>query len=131
MHAVRQQLASTSIDAQAARTLAGGADRDVSEVRAELRAHTQVLNALRETQVEQGRVLDQHGVILANHGQTMVHHGRLLDQQSQTLDQQSQTLDQQSQTLDQQSQTLDQHTHSLDQHTHSLDRIIEILTADA
>jgi len=31
--------------------LAAGADRDVSEVRAELRAHTQALNALRETQV--------------------------------------------------------------------------------
>ncbi len=35
--------------------LAAGADRDVSEVRAELRAHTQGLNALRETQLEQGR----------------------------------------------------------------------------
>jgi hypothetical protein len=29
-------------------------DRDVSEVRAELRAHTQALNALRENQLEQG-----------------------------------------------------------------------------
>lgn len=34
--------------------LAGAADRDVSEFRAELRAHTSTLNALRETQVEQG-----------------------------------------------------------------------------
>jgi hypothetical protein len=41
-------------DVAAARVLAGGADRDVSEVRTELRAHTQVLNALRETQIEQG-----------------------------------------------------------------------------
>jgi hypothetical protein len=32
--------------------LAAGADRDVSEVRAELRAHTGVLNALRDTQRE-------------------------------------------------------------------------------
>lgn len=32
--------------------LAAGADRDVSEVRAELRAHTQGLNALRMTQLE-------------------------------------------------------------------------------
>ena len=32
--------------------LAAGADRDVSEVRAELRAHTGALNALRETQRE-------------------------------------------------------------------------------
>ena len=38
-----------------ARVLAAVADRDVSEIRAELRAHTQGLNALRETQLEQGR----------------------------------------------------------------------------
>jgi chromosome segregation ATPase len=45
------------VDASAARVLAAGADRDVTEVRAELRAHTQSLNALRETQVEQGNQL--------------------------------------------------------------------------
>ena len=44
-------------DAAAARVLAGGADRDVSEMRTELRAHTQVLSALRETQIEQGEKL--------------------------------------------------------------------------
>ncbi len=44
-------------DAGAARLLAAGADHDVSAVRAELRAHTQALNALRETQLEQGRAL--------------------------------------------------------------------------
>ncbi|KZB82895.1 hypothetical protein AVL48_37220 [Amycolatopsis regifaucium] len=32
--------------------LAAGADRDVAEVRAELRAHTGTLNALREDQVD-------------------------------------------------------------------------------
>ena len=42
-------------DAAAARVLAAGADHDVSEVRAELRAHLQALNALRETQLEQAR----------------------------------------------------------------------------
>jgi DNA-binding protein H-NS len=42
-------------DAAAARILAGGADRDVSEMRTELKAHTKLLNALRETQVEQGK----------------------------------------------------------------------------
>jgi outer membrane murein-binding lipoprotein Lpp len=46
-------------DAAAARVLAGGADREVSDVRTELRAHTQVLNALRETQIEQGRDLSR------------------------------------------------------------------------
>jgi len=42
-------------DAAAARVLAAGVDRDVSEVRAELRAHIQALNALRETQLEQAQ----------------------------------------------------------------------------
>ncbi|MGH3775120.1 MAG: hypothetical protein ACRDRR_05180 [Pseudonocardiaceae bacterium] len=49
---LREQVALTSSDADAARVLAAGADHDVSEVRAELRAHTQALNALRETQLE-------------------------------------------------------------------------------
>jgi chromosome segregation ATPase len=54
---LRAEIALVAADAQAARTLAAGADRDVSEVRAELRAHTRVLNALRETQAEQGRAI--------------------------------------------------------------------------
>ncbi|GEB53491.1 hypothetical protein [Streptomyces cacaoi] len=37
--------------------LAGAADRDASELRAALRAHNQTLNALRETQLEQGQRL--------------------------------------------------------------------------
>ncbi len=56
---LREQLALTISDAGAARMLAAGADHDVSEVRAELRAHTQALNALRETQLEQGRKIDE------------------------------------------------------------------------
>ena len=35
-----------------AEAAAAGADRDVAEYRSELRAHTRMLNALRETQVE-------------------------------------------------------------------------------
>jgi hypothetical protein len=42
-------------DAAASRVLAGGADRDVSAMQAQLRAHTLTLAALRETQVEQGK----------------------------------------------------------------------------
>jgi hypothetical protein len=52
-----EQGAVSAADSAAARVLASGADRDVSEVRAELRAHTQALNALRETQREQGDAL--------------------------------------------------------------------------
>ncbi|RSN32213.1 hypothetical protein DL990_20040 [Amycolatopsis sp. WAC 01416] len=46
------ELTERSTDAAAARVLAAGADRDVSEVRAELRAHTGTLNALRQDQVD-------------------------------------------------------------------------------
>jgi hypothetical protein len=60
MRAVRETAATARADAGAARVLASGADRDASEVRAELRAHTSALNALRETQVE------QHNEALAN-----------------------------------------------------------------
>jgi len=56
---LREELALAGSDASAARTLAAGADRDVSEVRAELRAHTQALNALRQTQLEQGQTLER------------------------------------------------------------------------
>ena len=49
---VEQQLQAVRQDAAAARVLAGAADRDVSEFRQALNAHTTTLNALRETQVE-------------------------------------------------------------------------------
>lgn len=39
-------------DIASARHLAGAADRDVSELAEQMRAHTRSLNALRETQVE-------------------------------------------------------------------------------
>lgn len=54
---LREQVALSTADAAAARVIAAGADRDVAEVRAELRAHTQVLNALRETQLDHGDVI--------------------------------------------------------------------------
>ncbi len=56
---LREEVALASSDAAAARVLAAGADHDVSEVRAELRAHTQGLNALRETQLEHGHKIDE------------------------------------------------------------------------
>lgn len=49
---VERQLVEVRQDAAAARVLAGAADRDVSEFRQILNAHTSVLNALRQTQVE-------------------------------------------------------------------------------
>lgn len=82
---LREQAALTSSDAAAARTLAAGADHDVSEVRAELRAHTQSLNALRETQLEQGRLLAEHGRALDDHGQALAGHGQALAGHGQAL----------------------------------------------
>jgi chromosome segregation ATPase len=52
--ALETQIRLVRADAAAARMLAGGADRDVSAMAAKLDAHTRVLNALRETQLEQG-----------------------------------------------------------------------------
>jgi hypothetical protein len=49
---LRADLDGTARDAQAARLLAAGADHDVSEVRAELRAHTRAISALHDDQVE-------------------------------------------------------------------------------
>ncbi len=80
---LREQVALNSSDAAAARVLASGADHDVSEVRAELRAHTQALNALRETQLEQGRAITG------------------LDQKVTSLDQKVTSLDQKLAGLDQ------------------------------
>ncbi|MEU9686170.1 hypothetical protein [Amycolatopsis japonica] len=45
-------LTERSTDAAAARVLAAGADHDVAQVRAELRAHTGTLNALRQDQID-------------------------------------------------------------------------------
>jgi chromosome segregation ATPase len=69
---LREQTALTSSDATAARVLAAGADRDVSEVRSELRAHTRALNALRETQLKQDRMLDEHSRAIVSLNQAII-----------------------------------------------------------
>jgi CRP-like cAMP-binding protein len=54
------QMRTVRQDAAAARVLAGGADRDVSALATRLDAQTRLLEALRETQIEQGqRLFDQ------------------------------------------------------------------------
>ncbi|MFC4080031.1 hypothetical protein [Amycolatopsis samaneae] len=55
---LEQQVAHIRQDAAAARVLAGAADRDVSEFRQTLNGHISVLNAVRETQLEQGQRLE-------------------------------------------------------------------------
>lgn len=50
--ALEQQMRSVRQDAAAARVLAGGADRDVAALSARLDAQTRLMEALRQTQVE-------------------------------------------------------------------------------
>jgi uncharacterized coiled-coil DUF342 family protein len=49
---LRPQLRAATADSGAARVMASGADRDVGEVRGELRAHTRTMNALRQDQID-------------------------------------------------------------------------------
>lgn len=48
-------------DVASARALAALADRDVAEIRTEMRGYRQVLNALRETQLEHGQQISEQG----------------------------------------------------------------------
>jgi len=57
MGRMREELTTVRADAAAARVQAGGADHDVSEVRAELRAHTRAIGAL---QLRRGRAAVRH-----------------------------------------------------------------------
>ncbi|MGH3771391.1 MAG: hypothetical protein ACRDRW_08355 [Pseudonocardiaceae bacterium] len=86
---LREQAALASSDAAAARVLAAGADHDVSEVRAELRAHTSALNALRETQLEQCREMregfDEQGRRIDEQGQRIDEQGREMREGFATL----------------------------------------------
>ncbi|MGH4022812.1 MAG: hypothetical protein ACRDT0_26965 [Pseudonocardiaceae bacterium] len=58
---LEQEVARLREDVASARALAALADRDVAEFRTEMRGHRQVLNALRETQLEQGQKIDELG----------------------------------------------------------------------
>jgi len=91
MAAMEAEMAIVRQEAAAARALAAGADRDVAEYRAELRGHSRVLGALRETQLEQGQAIgrvddrvDQLtatvGHIRDQHGASLTHIVGLLNQ---------------------------------------------------
>lgn len=49
---LRPQLRAATADAGAARVMAAGADSDVGDMRAALRAHTSAMNALRQDQLD-------------------------------------------------------------------------------
>jgi chromosome segregation ATPase len=56
--AVEHEIRRVGENAAAARVLAVGADRDVADLKVKLDAHTKVLSALRETQLEHGERLN-------------------------------------------------------------------------
>ncbi|WP_051811851.1 hypothetical protein [Kitasatospora sp. MBT63] len=66
-------------ESAATRTMAAMADRDSAEVRTSLRGHTQVLNAIREDQIEQRQAVaglaEAVGVLVAG----QVEHARMLE----------------------------------------------------
>ncbi len=63
VHELAERVRHSEQDAAAARVLAGGADRDVAEIRREIREfreqNTRVLNAMREDLVDLRSVVDQ------------------------------------------------------------------------
>jgi chromosome segregation ATPase len=72
-------------DASATRTLAAMADRDASEVRGALRAHTQLLNALRATQAEQGRAMETIAHAIGGLATEQAHQSETLARQGDAL----------------------------------------------
>jgi uncharacterized Rmd1/YagE family protein len=88
-------------------------DRDVADLREGFRAQRHVLQALRDTQLEQGRVLVEHGhaiggivVTLQNIQDTLAEQGRVLSEQSQVLAVQGRVLSEQGRVLSEQDQVL-------------------------
>jgi hypothetical protein len=61
---VARELGRAREDSGDARTLAAGADRESAETRQVLRSQVSLIQALRDTQLEQGRALDEHGRVL-------------------------------------------------------------------
>jgi chromosome segregation ATPase len=68
-----------------ARALAALADRDVAEIRTEMRGYRQVLNALRETQLEQGQQITELRQELGEQGQQITELRQELGEQGQQI----------------------------------------------
>lgn len=83
--ALEGQMRSVRQDAAAVRVLAGGADRDVAALTTRMDAQTRLMQALRETQVEDHAAIAELKVDVADlkrgqanleHGQTNLEHGQ-------------------------------------------------------
>jgi uncharacterized coiled-coil protein SlyX len=93
-------------EARRAADLFAMVDRDVADLNAAFGAQRLVLQALRDTQLEQGRSLLEFRNAQAEQGRTLVDQGRTLAEQGRTLAEQSRTLAEQSRTLAEQGRTL-------------------------
>lgn len=78
VHEVAEQQATT-------RNLAVGSDRDVAALQEQRRADMQLIRALRDTQLEQGRTLQQHSELLGALVAGQVEHSRVLAEHSKAL----------------------------------------------
>jgi chromosome segregation ATPase len=80
---IEAELAEVRAKAESAETLARFADRDAKDIKASHAGIVHTLNALRETQLEQGQTLAEHTQILAEHTQILAEHTQILAEHSQ------------------------------------------------
>ncbi|MEV4310744.1 hypothetical protein [Actinocrispum sp. NPDC049592] len=90
--ALEERVGLISKDAAAARVLAGGADRDVADISTKLDVHKSLIQALRTTQIDQGKTLQTLH-------RTQTDHGTRLDAMQETLDGMQGTLTEHGQRL--------------------------------
>jgi chromosome segregation ATPase len=131
-------------------TILGMVDRDVSDLKLEVRAQRQVLQALRDNQIGQDRVLREHSralgellmtmhamhesqnaqaQTLAEHTAILREHTTVLGEHSAILREHTTVLGEHSTVLGQHSRTLAEHSHTLGEHTGLLNEILEAVRA--
>jgi chromosome segregation ATPase len=126
---VRYQANLAAADAAAARILAAGADHDVSEVRAELRAHTRALSALRESQRAMQQELVAHRTEFAAVRSEMASGFRTVDARLQTVDARLETVDARLETVDARLETVDGQLQTVDAQLETVDARLQTVGA--
>ena len=128
---VEEQVIRLIEDSAATNAMAAMADRDVAAYRQEMRAHIRVINALRETQLEQGQVLAGHTRELGalrealgalreaqvEQGRELAEHRRILDEHTAILHALTAILNEHGRALEQHTVMLSEHGRALEQHT--------------
>lgn len=126
-------------DAAEARLLARAADRDVSNMHAAVLANQNLINALRQTQLEQDMkltavdakvdnltgVVAEQGMVLSEHTATLAQHSTILDQHTATLAEHGQKLDALNDRVDALDAKVDELDAKVDEKFDSLDKKID------